>query len=414
MIHSGTIREAVRIAGSALWASKLRSGLTVLGIIIGVSTVMTMASIVQGIRDQIVSTIEAAGPTTFYVVRARLGGPVSFGRLPPEIRLRPLVAESDAEAVARIPEIAYAGIWIRTFQTFQVRAARTGTLAIWGADDRFMDIQGGTLTAGRFFTRAERRRGAAVTVVDEEVARRLFGQLDPVGRTVEVGGRPLRVVGVYRKPDNIFEPPGVELGGIVPYLLTKRSYRFDETRQQFIVVGPRPGVSVERAQDLATVAIRRVRGLRPSQDNDFEIITQEQILTAFTQLTSAFFLVMIALSSVALLVGGIGVMAIMMVSVTDRTSEIGLRKALGATRAEIMWQFLVEAATVTIIGGIMGVIIGLGAGAFLKQLLEYESGTPLWSALLALAVSGGVGLVFGLYPASRAARLDPVEALRYE
>lgn len=414
MVHVETIREAVRIAGSALWSAKLRSALTILGIVIGVSTVMTMASLVQGIRDQIINTIEAAGPTTFYVVRAQTQGLIQTGDPPAWIRMRPLVTEDEADRLAAIPEIDYAGIWIQTFQSAAYRGERTGLMVLWAADDRFMDQQGGTLVAGRFFTRAERRRGDPVIVIDEAVAGGLFGHLSPVGRYVDVGRRPVWVVGVYRQPENIFAPPGTELGGIVPYLFGKRSYRYDETQGQFIVVRPRAGIPLDRAQDLVTVTLRRMRGLRPSDENNFDLTTQEQILTTFNQLTSAFFLVMIALSSIALLVGGIGVMAIMMVSVTDRTNEIGLRKAMGATRGEILWQFLIEAATVTLVGGVIGVGIGLGVGELFKRVLHFSAAAPLWSAGVALLVSAMVGLVFGLYPANRAARLDPIDALRYE
>jgi putative ABC transport system permease protein len=181
-----------------------------------------------------------------------------------------------------------------------------------------------------------------------------------------------------------------------------------------ILVKPRDRVTVDEAIDAATLQLRRMRGLRPGDPNTFDILTSDQVLGIFNRLTGMFFLVMIVLSSVALMVGGIGVMAIMMVSVTSRTREIGVRKALGATRREILWQFLVEAATLTGVGGAAGIVVGLGAGQVLKGYLGLSTGVPVWSAVLATAVSVGIGLVFGLLPANRAARLDPVEALRYE
>jgi putative ABC transport system permease protein len=276
-----------------------------------------------------------------------------------------------------------------------------------------MDIQGGTLLRGRFFTRGE-LAGAEVMVIEADVADRLYGRIDPLGRYVRVGGKSLLVIGVYEKPGNIFEPPGQEVGGVIPFETARQNFRYDETNSLFIAVKPRQGVEPESARDLATVALRRVRNLRPGVPNTFDLISQDQILDVVGKFTTYFFLAMVSLSSVALLVGGIGVMAIMMVSVTDRTKEIGLRKALGATRREILWQFLVEAATLTFIGGLLGIACGLLAGEVLKAALRLESAVPLWSAVLACGVSIGIGLAFGMYPANRAARMDPVEALRHE
>jgi putative ABC transport system permease protein len=405
--------EGVAIAADSIRANKLRSALTILGVVIGVTTVMTIASMVQGIRTQIFNAIETAGPTAFYVVRFFSQTPLNPDRLPYEVRIRPLVQTSDAAAIARVPEIDYSGMWVQLFQRMEYQGERTGILTVFGADSRYMEIQGGTLVRGRFFTRAE-LTGADVVVLEAEVGERLFGQIDPMGRVLRIGGKSLRVIGIYQKPDNIFEPPGQEVGGVIPFETARQNFHYDETNSLVIAVKPKTGVSVVEAQDLVTVALRRARNLRPGMPNTFDMISQDQILEVVGNFTSYFFIAMVALSSVALLVGGIGVMAIMMVSVTDRTKEIGLRKALGATRREILWQFLVEAATLTLVGGLLGIVLGLGAGEVLKQALQLQSGVPLWSAGLACAVSIAIGLVFGLYPANRAARMDPVEALRHE
>jgi len=410
-----SVREGWVIALDQLRANKLRSALTILGVVIGIATVMAMASIVAGFREQIVNTLEVVGPTTFRILRFFSSTPLNPDALPREVRIRPALAADEAEAIARLPEIHYAAIWTQLFYRFEYAGIRTQTLGIFGADDRFMEILGGGLARGRVFTTAELRGGAPVVVVEQRTVDRLFGAREPLGAIVRIGGRPFRVVGVWQRPTNIFEVPGApEISGIVPYEAARGRFPIDEVNGLIILVKPRPEVSVARAMDAVTLQLRRMRGLKAGEPNSFDMLTSDQVLGIFDSLTFAFFFVMLVLSSIALLVGGIGVMAIMMVSVTSRTREIGLRKAMGATRREILWQFLVEAATLTLVGGVIGIMFGIGSGEFLKRLLNFTTTVPVWSAAVATAVSISVGLVFGIAPAARAARLDPVEALRYE
>ena len=408
------LTEGIGIALDAIRANKLRSGLTVLGVVIGVSTVMAMASIVNGIRAQIINTIEVVGPTTIRVMRFFSSTPVNPDQLPREVRIRPKLQASEARAIAELPEISYSAIWVVVLERLEYRASRTQPTVIYGTDDRFMEILGGGITEGRTFTPTEVRAGRAVVILELDAAEKVFGRVNPIGKLMRVAGRPFTVIGLYRKPENIFQPPGQEISAIVPYETAKRFFRYDDVNSLIILVKPRSDVTVDRAMDLITVQMRKMRGLRPGEPNTFDMITSDQVLSLFDRLTGVFFLVMIVLSSVALMVGGIGVMAIMLVSVTDRTREIGVRMALGATRREILWQFLVEAATLTMIGGVIGVGVGLALGQGLKSLMQLESGVPVWSAVVATAVSVAIGLVFGLIPANRASRLDPVEALRYE
>jgi putative ABC transport system permease protein len=408
------VTENVRIAFDALRVSKLRSALTILGVVIGVATVMAMAAIVEGIRSQIVTTIEVAGPTTFYVLKKFSQTPLNPDNLPKEVRIRPDLSESEANQLRRLPEIAYASLWAQTLARIESDGVRSQSMAIFGADDGFTRVQGGELVEGRWFTRNELSAGAPVVVLQEETARRLFGRERMLGRSVRIGGRPVVVIGLWQEPGNIFAPPGQAVGAVMPYKFMERSYTIDKTNALWIPVKPRAGVTVADAQGAAVMAMREMRGLRPGSINSFDLVTQDQILDTFNGITSVFFLVMIVLSGVALLVGGIGVMAIMTVSVTSRTREIGVRKALGATRHDILLQFLIEACTLTGIGGAIGILVGLGLGRVASFALDIQAPVPLTLTIIAVVVSVGIGIVFGMVPARRAARLDPIEALRYE
>jgi putative ABC transport system permease protein len=408
------IQNNVSLAIDTLRANKMRSALTILGVVMGVSTVMAMAAIVQGIKEQIVRTIEIAGPTTFYVVKAFSQTPVNPDRLPAWIRIRPDLTDAEARRIASLPEIEYAAIWGQSQGRLEYKGARTQALALMGADDRFTEVQGGDLVEGRWFTSPEMATGASVVVLEETAARKVFGGESILDKQVNVGGRPFRVIGLYQKAGNIFEPPGQSIGVIMPYQTMDHQFTLDKTNAVFIAVKPKKGVTAEAAQEAVTIELREMRRLRPAAKNNFDFITQDQILDTFNKITGVFFLVMIVLSSVGLMVGGIGVMAIMMVSVTNRTREIGVRKAVGATQREILLQFLVEAATLTGIGGFIGIVIGLTLGRLSTSLLHIDAGVPVGLTLVAVSISVGIGIVFGMIPARRAARLDPIEALRYE
>lgn len=408
------VRNNVAIALDTLRVNTLRSSLTILGVVIGVSTVMAMSAIVQGVRAQIIHTIEVAGPTTFYVLKVFSQTPINPDRLPKYVRIRPDLTVAEATRISRLPEVAYASMWGQATGRVEYAGARTQPVVIMGADDGYPEIQGGELIRGRWFTHAEVASGTAVVVLDESTADKVFGEISPVDKQVRLGGRPARVIGIYAPPGNIFSPPGQTIGAIVPYLMLDHQFRLDKTNAVYIPVKPRRGVSATAAREAVTVTLRLMRGLHPGEPNTFDLVTQDQILDTFNKFTSVFFIVMVVLSSVALLVGGIGVMAIMMVSVTDRTHEIGIRKAVGATHGEILLQFLVEAATLTGIGGAIGIVLGLGVARLISGTMHIEASPPIGLTVAAVAISVGIGVIFGLLPARRAARLDPIEALRYE
>jgi putative ABC transport system permease protein len=406
--------DNIWVALEALRVAKMRSALTILGVVIGVSCVMAMASIVRGIQDQILNTLEVSGPTTFYVMRVFSTTPLNPENLPKWVRVRPTLSAVEAERIAALPEIRYASLWGQILNKVEYGGTRTGLGIITGADAGYPEIYGGELSDGRWFTKSEMAGGAAVVVLESDVAVKLFGTMQPIDKQVKIGGRPVRVIGIYQAASNIFEPPGQEQFAIVPFKLLDHQFTIDKTNALFIPVKPKPGVAVDDAQGAVTVAMRELRHLRPADPSTFDMMTQDQILDLFNKMSGAFFLVMIALSAVGLLVGGIGVMAVMMISVTERTREIGIRKAVGATRRDILQQFLIEAATLTGVGGLAGILTGLAIGKLANSAMRISSSPPLDLTLVAVGVSVGIGIVFGLLPARRAAHLDPIEALRYE
>jgi putative ABC transport system permease protein len=406
--------DNVSLALGALRVAKMRSALTILGVVIGVSCVMAMASIVRGIQEQILNTLAVSGPTTFYVVKVFSTTPLNPENLPKWVRIRPDVAAAEAERIASLPGVKYASLWGQILNKLEYGGTRTGLGIITGADEGYPEIYGGELSAGRWFTKSEMASGQAVVVLESDVAIKLFGQMQPLDKQIKIGGRPARVIGIYQAAANIFEPPGQEQFAIVPYKMLDHQFTIDKTNALLIPVKPWPSVSVEQAQSEVTVALREMRHLRPADPNTFDMITQDQILDLFNKITGAFFFVMMALSAVGLLVGGIGVMAVMMISVTERTREIGIRKAVGATRRDILQQFLVEAATLTGLGGVVGIFVGLGVGKVANVAMSINSSPPADLTILAVFVSVGIGIAFGLLPARRAAHLDPIEALRHE
>ncbi len=405
------LREGVGIALDSLRANKTRAALTILGIAIGVMVVMAMAATVKGINSTVDTILEQTGPTTFYVFRAENGNNNDDDEVDNPWWRNPPLTVAEHRMIEQLPSIDAA-----TMDDNSTRAvtagASNGSVNIYGRSAAWPHVNGGDIVSGRSYTNVEDAAGDKVAVLNEKAALTLFGQRDPVDQMVRVAGQSYRVLGVYHSPPNLWSS-GSGPEAYLPYT-TYRRYVAQWKDWASFTVRPRTGVPLREALDEVTTALRRSRGLRPAEANNFGLLTQDKILESWNQATGMFFLVMIALSAIGLLVGGIGVIAIMMISVTERTREIGVRKALGATRREILWQFLVEASTLTLIGGSVGMILGGGAVQAVKAFTPLPATVPLWSIMAALGASVLTGIVFGIIPANKASKLDPVEALRYE
>ena len=293
------------------------------------------------------------------------------------------------------------------------RDKRISAATVDGYTGNWQQIDGGgDLYPGRNFTAAEAAAGDRVVIVNEEMAKQLFGESDPVDKTINIGSEPFHVLGLYHYKAS-FLGGGDSPKAIVPIEAARKHLR---ASYDFIWVSIVPASSSTRAQTIDDViaAMRARHGLRPAADNDFAIVTQDQLFEVYNKIFGAFFLVMLVLSGVGLIVGGVGVIAIMMISVTERTREIGVRKALGATRGTILWQFLVEAVTLTGIGAVIGLVLGALAAFAIKSMTPVAASVPPLAIVAALLSSCFTGVLFGMLPAAKAAKLDPVTALRYE
>ncbi len=411
--------EGVGIAFDAIRANKVRAGLTILGVAIGVFVVVAMSSVVTGINESFAKDLEAAGPTSFYVYRRPLNTMQSCDGTDETCpdRRNPGITIAEAEAIEQLPTIQAVTAHVGTGGQFKYKDRSLGA-GIEVYTPSWTGVDGGDIYPGRSFTAPENESGARVIILNEKLAKNLFGESDPMDKIVTVDNVQMQVIGIYHYTASPMGTPTSAGGGdspkaIVPYETARRHMNL-WTRGTDLIIKPRPGVTVEEATDDVTAVLRARRGLKPARDNNFAIITQDRLMTVYDELFGTFFVVMLALSAVGLLVGGIGVIAIMMISVTERTREIGVRKALGATRATILWQFLVEAVTLTGIGAILGLLAGILVAFIVRTLTPVPASTPLTWVAMALGMTVFTGILFGMLPAIRASRLDPVAALRHE
>ena len=413
-------RENVRFALTALSAHKLRSALTVLGIVIGVTTVIAMVSIIEGFNNTVVESFKSFGATLvqFQKYDVRMGP----GERDESERQRKNLTYEDAIALkAQCPSMlavsperyTYPGDGgINIDVHYGGKSGSPDTLI--GTIEDYPIANNHFVGEGRFISEGDVRRSAPVTVLGFEIAKALFPMSDPIHKIVTIAGRKYLVIGVMEKQGStMFE--STDLHVYLP-LTTFDSHFPDVKRERGVNIAtvPKKPEWVDRIVEEGTAVLRVRRKVPFNKPNDFGIMTPDKLIGSFKAITGGITLAMIFISSIALLVGGVGVMNIMLVSVTERTREIGIRKAIGAVRRDIVQQFLTEAMTLSGIGGAIGVALGLGIALIVRAMQLLPTSTPLWSVLVGLGVSISIGLFFGIYPAYKAARLDPVEALRYE
>ncbi|MEE2669084.1 MAG: ABC transporter permease [Gemmatimonadota bacterium] len=414
-----TLDEGVSIAFESIRVNKIRSGLTILGVAIGVGVIVLIAALVTGIRTSIMEGFETAGPKNFGVLRFDFTAVrISFGPGRPAWWNNPIVEPDEAERLAELPAVREA-LYNYSFATsMTVNSRRVTGVQSQAYSSGWPAYTPGDFIAGRDFSPQEVRQSRPLVVISAPLSEELFGGLDPIGRRIRVsaGSRAVSeaftVVGVFENKENIFSA-AVEHWAIIPYSSSMKRLKASNWQASIWIV-PHDSVSQFEAIDQVIGTMRSMRGLRPREENDFAIVQSAQIIEAFNKFTGVFFLVMLALSSVGLLVGGIGVVGIMMISVTERTREIGIRKAVGATRQEILLQFLVEASVLTLLGGAAGLAIGAALSKIVTTYTPIPAAIPTWAIVIALLSAAVTGLLFGIAPAYRASRLEPVHALRFE
>jgi putative ABC transport system permease protein len=412
--------EGVTLAIDSMRANRVRASLTIMGVAVGVFVVVALSSVVRGINESFARDVEAAGPTSFFVYRRDLHTFQACDGTDDTCtdRRNPPVTIDEATAIERLPTILAVTSHVANGGTFKYKDRQLNA-GMEAYTPNWTEVDGGDIYPGRSFTYAENANAAQVVVINEKMAEQLYGNSDPIDKEVTINGIPFRVIGIYHYTASPMGTPTSAGGGdspkaILPWETARRHLQF-WMRGNNLIVKPRAGVAVEEATDDVTALLRARRGLKPGAPNNFAIVTQDRLLATYDKLFGTFFLVGLALSAVGLLVGGVGVVAIMMISVTERTREIGIRKALGATRGTILWQFLVEAVTLTAMGAAVGLVLGVLVAMGVRTAWPaIPASTPATSIAAALLASAFTGVVCGIMPAFRAARLDPVEALRYE
>ena len=406
------------MALATLRANKLRSILTVIGVVIGVWTVMAIASIISGIDTAVKKEIESFGTRSIFIAKFEPG--IRIGRLSREERMRKDLTYDDALAIGRLPAVEIAAPLLNITNNFfgqklnvSANGKTSSAVQLFGTTPDYERSGIWVFHEGRFFTQVENDTRQEVCVIGASIADHFFPYGSPIGQTINIGGRDFRIIGLLEKREQLF---GGGSGSndqnniiFVPFEVAHKLK--PNARDLFILAVARPNM-IETAKDQITDLLRVRRQVPYGEPNNFGMSTADSIIEKFRSIVGGVAIAMVVISSVGLMVGGIGVMNIMLVSVTERTREIGVRKAIGARRRDILWQFLIEAMTLTGVGGLVGLLIGWATTLLIRMFVP--SYVPIWAPVGGFIASVGIGLIFGLWPAWKAARLDPIESLRYE
>lgn len=412
-------RETLRMAVDSVWSHKLRSGLTILGIVIGITTVVSVASLLAGLNQQMLDFFKQFGPNSIYI--SRFGGDPSGQQASPKERRRPTFRADYvpelAEAVHSISDIGVS-LYITSSGSHIISAKvpgfETDNVHLIGQTPNLNStISPRDVAAGRLILPSENTRRMRVVNLGADLADSLFPAHDAVNKSVLIDGVEYTVVGVFEKAKGGFLGQNeMDFEAIVPYETIRAHY--PEAKAFFITAEAKPGMRDDAVGEI-TDAMRKIRHLQRGKENDFEVRTPDSIVSNFAKINGMIIMISVAISAVGLMVGGIGVMNIMLVSVTERTREIGVRKAMGARRRDIIAQFLSEAVALTGAGGIIGIVFAISVTLLMSEIFpSLPAVIPLWAVLTGFTVSVGVGVFFGVWPAVLASKLDPVEALRYE
>ena len=404
------ILESIAIALRSIWANKLRSFMTVLGNIVAVTSIVTVVSLIQGMNAMVSNAIVTDVGADAFTIQRR--PPVRTAEDEERTRNNPRVTLAEADAIRRFsPNITSVVAQAQSRGTVTYRDQVLENIQIQGVTPEYLDFASFDAERGRMMSAVEVERNHPVVLLGWGVADQLFGEVSPLDHTILIQGVHFRVVGVSERKGGMF---GSSMDGFVVIPLGSHMKLFGGRQTLQLMVKPASSAVLPQAMDDATVALRVARGLKPSEPDNFGIYTSDTLLGIYQQATTGIFAVLVGVVALSLLVGGIVIMNIMLMVVSDRTREIGLRKALGARRRDIMSQVLTESVTLSTFGGLAGITLGFLAAQTIAALTPLPARLELWSVILGIGITAGVGLFFGAYPASRAARLDPIEALRRE